>query len=51
MSKAPPDGSRNGLMRSKPLLSILREELGREGLGRVVCWGLVAEVTLRIVPP
>ena len=33
LSKAPPDGSRNSLIRPKPLLSILGEELG-VGIGR-----------------
>lgn len=45
MSKAPPDGSRNSLVRPKPLL-ILREELVGEGLGYVFT-ELVTQVTLQ----
>lgn len=45
MSKAPPDGSRNSLVRPKPLL-ILGEELVGEGLGYVFM-ELVTQVTLQ----
>lgn len=37
LSKAPPDGSRNSLMRPKPLLSILGEELRGGGSAWDVC--------------